>query len=147
MREGLEALLRTSNLAHLSVGEGQRRGEGQARPSLPSARSGPKIKDLEGETAVKIKWPQDDDFDEKELCIWTVLKPADFKQQVHLGCGARGDRAAWRALRRRVRQPGAAAQSAGGGEDASDAPGRHPTAGPLKKSAYVTVACQRCALS
>ena len=60
-------------------------GEVVATAPAESVTVQPKIKDLEGETAVKIKWPQDDDFDEKERCIWTVLKPADFNQQVHLG--------------------------------------------------------------
>lgn len=35
--------------------------------------------------AVRIKWPTDDDFDEEESYTWTILKPADFNQEVNLG--------------------------------------------------------------
>ena len=31
------------------------------------------------------KWPEDADFEENEGCIWSVLKPEDFNEQVHLG--------------------------------------------------------------
>ena len=53
---------------------------------LPEGRR-PKLKkeDLAGETAVRVKWPKDEDFDEPDQHLWTVLKPADFNQQVHLG--------------------------------------------------------------
>ena len=60
-------------------------GEVVAVAAAESVPVHPKIKDLDGETAVKIKWPEDADFEEKEQCIWTVLKPKDFSQQVHLG--------------------------------------------------------------
>jgi len=60
-------------------------GEVVAVAAAESVPVKPKIKDLEGETAVKIKWPEDTDFEEKEQLIWTVLKPKDFNQQVHLG--------------------------------------------------------------
>ena len=35
--------------------------------------------------AVRIKWPEDVEFDEKESAIWSVLKPEDFNEQRHLG--------------------------------------------------------------
>ena len=35
--------------------------------------------------AVRIKWPEDVDFDEKESAIWSVLKKEDFNKQRHLG--------------------------------------------------------------
>ena len=44
-----------------------------------------KKEDIAGETAVRIKWPEDPDHDEPEQSIWTVLKPKDFGEQVHLG--------------------------------------------------------------
>ena len=44
-----------------------------------------KCKKLVEAGAVRIKWPEDTDFDEPERCIWTVLKPKDFGEQVHLG--------------------------------------------------------------
>ena len=35
--------------------------------------------------AVRIKWPADSDYEEAESYSWTVLKPADFRNEVHLG--------------------------------------------------------------
>ena len=35
--------------------------------------------------AVRVKWPEDADFDEKETYGWVVLKPADWNRNVHLG--------------------------------------------------------------
>ena len=35
--------------------------------------------------AVRIKWPEDTEFEEAERYTWTVLKPDDFNQEVHLG--------------------------------------------------------------
>lgn len=35
--------------------------------------------------AVKIKWPEDVEFEEKEGAIWSVLKAEDFNRQRHLG--------------------------------------------------------------
>ena len=60
-------------------------GEVVATAAAESVTVSPKIKDLDGETAVKVKWPEDADFEEPEQCIWTVLKPKDFNHQVHLG--------------------------------------------------------------
>ena len=47
----------------------------------------PKLKkeDIDGDTAVRIRWPRDREREEKEQCIWTVLKPKDWSEQVHLG--------------------------------------------------------------
>ena len=35
--------------------------------------------------AVRIKWPEDVDFNERESYVWSVLKPADWNRDVHLG--------------------------------------------------------------
>ena len=35
--------------------------------------------------AVRIKWPEDKDRDEPESFVWSVLKPADWNEDVHLG--------------------------------------------------------------
>ena len=46
-------------------------GEVVATAEAESVTVTPKIKDLDGETAVKVKWPEDADFEEREQCIWT----------------------------------------------------------------------------
>ena len=35
--------------------------------------------------AVRIRWPQDADYAEGETFVWSVLKPADFNKERHLG--------------------------------------------------------------
>ena len=35
--------------------------------------------------AVRIRWPEDAEFGEKESFVWSVLKPADFAKECHLG--------------------------------------------------------------
>ena len=35
--------------------------------------------------AVRIKWSEDQEFDEAESFVWSVLKPADWNRDVHLG--------------------------------------------------------------
>lgn len=35
--------------------------------------------------AVRIKFPQDIDFDESEHFVWCILNPKHFNQEVHLG--------------------------------------------------------------
>ena len=36
--------------------------------------------------AVRIKWPDEDaEYGERESYVWSVLKPAHFNQEVHLG--------------------------------------------------------------
>ena len=35
--------------------------------------------------AVRIRWPKDADYDEGEKFVWSVLKPADFNCEAHLG--------------------------------------------------------------
>ena len=62
-------------------------GEVVALTAAESVKINPKLKkeDIAGETAVRIRWPRDAERDEPEQCIWTVLKPADWCQQVHLG--------------------------------------------------------------
>ena len=35
--------------------------------------------------AVKVRWPRDEDFEEKEKFIWSILKPEDWRKQRHLG--------------------------------------------------------------
>lgn len=35
--------------------------------------------------AVRIKWAADEDYDEKESYVWSILKPAAFNKDVHLG--------------------------------------------------------------
>ena len=34
---------------------------------------------------MRIRWPEDADYAEGESFVWSVLKPADFNQEVHLG--------------------------------------------------------------
>ena len=34
---------------------------------------------------MRIKWPEDKQYGEKESYVWSVLKPADFNREVHLG--------------------------------------------------------------
>ena len=33
---------------------------------------------------MKIRWPEDEDFDEKERFVWSVFKPEDWRKQGHL---------------------------------------------------------------
>ena len=35
--------------------------------------------------AVRIKWPEDVEFDEKESYVWSIIKPSNFNKDVHLG--------------------------------------------------------------
>ena len=35
--------------------------------------------------AVRIRWAADAEFEEAETFVWSVLKPADWNQEVHLG--------------------------------------------------------------
>ena len=35
--------------------------------------------------AVRIRWPEDKSRDEPESFVWSVLKPADWNREVHLG--------------------------------------------------------------
>ena len=35
--------------------------------------------------AVRIKWPEDVEFDEDESFVWSILKPGNFNKNVHLG--------------------------------------------------------------
>ena len=35
--------------------------------------------------AVRIKWPEDREREEKESFVWSVLKPCDFNKDAHLG--------------------------------------------------------------
>lgn len=35
--------------------------------------------------AVRIKWPQDVEFDEEESFVWSILNPNNFNKDVHLG--------------------------------------------------------------
>ena len=35
--------------------------------------------------AVRVRWAADEDFDERETYVWSVLKPCDFNRNVHLG--------------------------------------------------------------
>ena len=48
-------------------------------------RKSPKTKKPLPWGAVRIKWPADSAFEESEAFVWSVLKPADFNQNVHLG--------------------------------------------------------------
>ena len=34
---------------------------------------------------MRIRWPKDADYDEGEKFVWSVLKPADFNCEAHLG--------------------------------------------------------------
>jgi hypothetical protein len=33
---------------------------------------------------MKIRWPEDKEFDEKEHFVWSVFKPEDWRKQGHL---------------------------------------------------------------
>lgn len=35
--------------------------------------------------AVRIKWPEDVEYDESESYVWSILKPSAFNKDVHLG--------------------------------------------------------------
>ena len=35
--------------------------------------------------AMRIRWPEDEERDEPETFVWSVLKPADWNREVHLG--------------------------------------------------------------
>lgn len=35
--------------------------------------------------AVRIKWPDDVEYDEAESFVWSILKPSSFNKDVHLG--------------------------------------------------------------
>lgn len=35
--------------------------------------------------AVRIRWPADADYDERETLVWSILNPADWCKDVHLG--------------------------------------------------------------
>lgn len=35
--------------------------------------------------AVRIKWPEDAEYDEAESFVWSILKPSAFNKDVHLG--------------------------------------------------------------
>lgn len=35
--------------------------------------------------AVRIKWPEDAQYDESESFVWSILKPSAFNKDVHLG--------------------------------------------------------------
>ncbi|KAL1522509.1 hypothetical protein AB1Y20_017496 [Prymnesium parvum] len=35
--------------------------------------------------AVRIQWPADKDFEEKESYVWSILNPEDWNKDVHLG--------------------------------------------------------------
>ena len=35
--------------------------------------------------AVRIRWPEDSEYGEKESYVWSVLKPDDFTTEHHLG--------------------------------------------------------------
>ena len=34
---------------------------------------------------MRIKWPEDVEFDEDESFVWSILKPCNFNKDVHLG--------------------------------------------------------------
>ena len=48
-------------------------------------RKSPKCKSPLPWGAVRIMWPEDADYAEGETYVWSVLKPADFNREVHLG--------------------------------------------------------------
>lgn len=35
--------------------------------------------------AVRIRWPADAEFEEKETLVWSILNPSDWCKEVHLG--------------------------------------------------------------
>lgn len=35
--------------------------------------------------AVRIRWPADSEYEEKETLVWSILNPSDWCKEVHLG--------------------------------------------------------------
>lgn len=35
--------------------------------------------------AVRIRWPADAEFEERETLVWSILHPSDWCKEVHLG--------------------------------------------------------------
>jgi len=48
-------------------------------------RKSKRSKDALPAGAVRIRWPSDPDFEEKETLVWSLLNPADWCKEVHLG--------------------------------------------------------------
>lgn len=90
----------------------------------------PRCTSLLDKGAVRIKWPEDVDFEEKESAIWSVLKPEDFNKQRHLGWRLSADSIArWARGERPTRA--APTRDAAGGEQQDKPPS--PTKTPPKK--------------
>ena len=56
----------------VEIADGKTKRSKQCKTSLPWG-------------AVRIRWPQDADYAEGETFVWSVLKPADFAKERHLG--------------------------------------------------------------
>ena len=65
---------------------------------------------------MRIKWPEDVEFEEKESAIWSVLKPEDFNKQRHLGWRWSADSIARLARGETPKRSEAPARDAAGGE-------------------------------
>lgn len=48
-------------------------------------RKSKRSKDALPAGAVRIRWPADPEFEEKETLVWSILNPADWCKEVHLG--------------------------------------------------------------
>jgi hypothetical protein len=79
-------------------------GEVVAMADGKTDRKTPKTKKPLPWGAVRIKWPEDTEYDESETFVWSVLKGADFNRDVHLG---------WRYAKSELPKLRAAAQGKG----------------------------------
>lgn len=48
-------------------------------------RKSKRAKDALPAGAVRIRWPADADYDERETLVWSILNPSDWCKDVHLG--------------------------------------------------------------
>lgn len=54
------------------VSDGTIRRSARSKDSLPAG-------------AVRIRWPSDPEYEEQETLVWSILNPADWCKEVHLG--------------------------------------------------------------